>query len=144
VTTQGASRAERTEDASAARRGLLDTSVFIAQETGRPLGTLPEEAAISVITVAELRLGVLMADDPDVRAQRLRTLTNVEGLFEPLPINSAVAGAFAELVAEARRQGRRPKIMDTWIAATAVEHDLMVFTQDNDFLDIPRVRTVRI
>jgi predicted nucleic acid-binding protein len=124
-------------------RGLLDTSVFIAQESGRPLGTLPEASAISVITVAELRLGVLMADDPDVRAQRLRTLTTLEALFEPLPIDAAVAGTFAELVAEARREGRRPKIMDTWIAATAVEHDLTVYTQD-DFSSIPRVRTIRV
>ena len=101
-------------------------------------------AAISVITVAELHLGVLMADEPSIRAQRLRTLTSVETLFEPLPIDSEVARTFAELVAEARRQGRRPRIMDTWIAATAVAHDLPVYTQDDDFLTIPRVRIVRV
>jgi predicted nucleic acid-binding protein len=41
-------------------RGLLDTSVFIAVEQGRPLASerLPDEAAISVITLAELELGV--------------------------------------------------------------------------------------
>lgn len=121
-------------------RGLIDTSVFIAEESGRPLGALPRMAASSVITVAELHLGVLMADEPSIRAQRLRTLTSVETLFEPLPIDSDVARTFAELVAEARRQGRRPRIMDTWIAATAVAHDLPVYTQDDDFLTIPRVR----
>ena len=50
----------------------------------------------------------------------------------------------AELVAEARRTGRRPTIMDAWIAATAVAHDLPVYTQDEDFLAIPRVRVVRV
>jgi predicted nucleic acid-binding protein len=104
----------------------------------------PRMAAISVITVAELHLGVLMADEPSIRAQRLRTLTSVETLFEPLPIDSEVARTFAELVAEARRQGRRPRIMDTWIAATAVAHVLPVYTQDDDFLTIPRVRIVRV
>jgi predicted nucleic acid-binding protein len=131
-------------DAEPDEKGLLETSVFIAKESGRPLGPLPAEAAISVVTTAELHLGVLMADDPDVRARRLRTLASVQALFEPLPITPAVAQTFAELVAEARRQGRRPKVMDTWIAATAVAHDLPVYTQDNDFRTIPRVRVVRV
>ena len=125
-------------------RGLLDTSIFIAGERGRPLGRLPGMAAISVVTVAELHLGVLLADDPAIRARRLRTLSSTEALFEPLPIDPAVARTFAELVAEARRQGSRPKIMDTWIAATAVAHELLVYTQDEDFLAIPRVRCVRV
>ncbi len=132
------------EPAERAGRGLLDTSVFIAEETGRELGILPQMAAISVTTIAELYLGVLMADDPEVRARRLRTLSSVEVLFDPLPIDVDVARVFAELVAEARRQGRRPKIMDTWVAATAVAHGLPVYTQDEDFLAIPRVRVVRV
>ena len=127
-----------------AERGVLDTSVFIAQESGRPLGLLPRVAAVSVVTLAELHLGVLMAEDPAIRAQRLRTLSEVESLFEPLPIDAAVGRAFAELAAEARRQGRRPRIMDTWIAATAVTHGLPVYTQDDDFAGIPRVRVVRV
>ncbi len=108
------------------------------------MGQLPDAAAISVVTVAELHLGVLMAEDPTSRAQRLRTLSAVMGLFEPLPIDPPVARTFAELVAEARRQGRRPKIMDTWIAATAVAHGIPVYTQDDDFLGIPRVQVVRV
>ncbi|HEX4209526.1 MAG TPA: PIN domain-containing protein [Candidatus Binataceae bacterium] len=125
-------------------RGLLDTSVFIAKEAGRPLGELPETAAISVVTLAELHLGVLMAQGTAVRARRLRTLTAVQQAFEPLPIDSAVAQAFAELVASARRLGKRPKIMEMWIAATAVTHDLHVFTQDEGFAAIPKVRTYRV
>jgi len=125
-------------------RGLLDTSVFIAREAGRPLGELPEAAAISVITVAELHLGVLMARQPAVRSQRLRTLGAALDSFEPLPIDSEVARTFGDLVAEARRRGRRPKIMDTWIAATAVQHDLTVYTQDEDFSLIPAVKVRRV
>ncbi len=121
------------------RHGLLDTSVFIAREAGRPLGELPEAAAVSVVTLAELHLGVLMARGSAVRARRLRTLTAVQTAFEPLPIDSEVARTFAELVAEARRHGKRPKIMDTWIAATAVAHGLSVYTQDEDFRAIPKV-----
>jgi predicted nucleic acid-binding protein len=127
-----------------AEGGVLDTSVFIAQESGRPLGPLPRVAAVSVVTLAELYLGVLMAEETTTRTQRLRTLSEVEALFEPLPIDRTVAHTFAELVAEARRHGRRPRIMDTWIAATAVTHGLPVYTQDDDFTGILRVRVVRV
>jgi hypothetical protein len=127
-----------------AQRGVLDTSVFIARETGRPLAELPDVAAVSVITLAELHLGVLMAQGSAIRAKRLRTLTMVQSAFEPLPIDVEVARAFAELVAEARRHGKRPKIMDTWIAATAVAHDIPVYTQDEDFAEIPKVRVHRV
>ena len=122
------------------QRGVLDTSVFIAKETGRPLMGLPDTAAVSVVTLAELHLGVLIAQSPAVRARRLRTLTMVQSAFEPLPIDAEVARTFAELVAAARRDGKRPKIMDTWIAATAAAHDLPVYTQDQDFAEIPEVR----
>ena len=56
--------------------GLLDTSIFIATETGRRLSTasLPEESAVSVITIAELRWGVLNAADDEARSRRLDTL----------------------------------------------------------------------
>jgi predicted nucleic acid-binding protein len=50
-----------------------------------------------------------------------------------LPIDDAVASAFAELVATARRSGRRARVQDTWIAATARAHNVPVYAQDNDF-----------
>jgi predicted nucleic acid-binding protein len=125
-------------------QGLLDTSVFIAREAGRPLGELPETAAVSVVTLAELHLGVLMAPSSAVRARRLRTLMAVQNAFEPLPIDSEVARTFAELVAEARRHRKRPKVMDTWIAATAVAHNLVVYTQDEGFGAIPKVRVRQV
>ncbi len=125
---------------SAVSRGLLDTSVFIARESRRPLGDLPDAVAISVVTLAELQLGVLMARRGAIRATRLRTLTAVQNAFAALPIDAEVAQRFGELVAAARRRGRQPKIMDTWIAATAVVHDLPVYTQDDDFAAIPGLR----
>jgi predicted nucleic acid-binding protein len=124
--------------------GLLDTSIFIAAEAGRPLGALPPERAVSVITVAELQLGVLMAGDPGIRAVRLHTLASLEATYRPLPVDRAIAGLYAELNAEARRQGHRPGIMDALIAATAVAHGLPVYTQDARFTQIPRVQVVLV
>ena len=112
-------------------RGLLDTSVFIAREQRRPLGELPEEAAISVVTLGELELGVLGAGD-DLRARRADTLALARAA-DPIPISEATMGAFARLVDDCRQANRRPKILDALIAATAVEHGLPVFTQDSDF-----------
>lgn len=107
------------------------------------MGELPEEGRISVITVAELRIGVLVAADPSVRAQRMRTLSEVERLA-PLPVDNAVTREFAEIVAEARRERRRPKILDALIAATARALDVPVYTQDADFDGMPGVRVVRV
>lgn len=125
-------------------RGLLDTSVFVAEEQGRAVGALPDEAAISVVTLAELHIGVLVAADDRIRAQRLRTLAEVERTFEPLPIDADVARRFAELVAEARRQRRRPKILDALIAATGLRHGIAVYTQDEGFEDFAGVDVVQV
>jgi predicted nucleic acid-binding protein len=98
---------------------------------------------VSVITVAELRIGVLVAEDPAVRAQRLATLSEVEAL-EPLPVDDAAARAFAEIVADARRRGKRPRILDALIAATARSRSMPVYTQDADFEDLVGVDVVRV
>lgn len=98
---------------------------------------------MSVVTVAELRIGVLVATEPSVRAQRMRTLTEVEALAA-LPVDDDVAREFAEIVAEARQQHRRPKILDSLIAATARSLDVSVYTQDTDFDEIDGVRVVRV
>jgi predicted nucleic acid-binding protein len=125
-------------------RGLLDTSVFIAREAGRPLDGLPDEPAVSVITLGALHLGVLRAKDGETRARRLRTLSRVEREFEAIPIDAEVARTFASILADARAAGRRPRAMDAWIAATAVRHRLVVFTQDADFADLPQVQVQRV
>jgi len=126
-------------------RGLLDTSVFIAGEQGRALAAdrLPDEAAVSVVTLAELELGVHLAVDEAVRAGRIRTLRAVQSTYVALPVDEDVASAFAALVAAARRAGRRAKVQDAWIAATARAHDVPVYTQDDDF-DALAVDVVRV
>ena len=77
-----------------------------------------------------------MAGEVDVRAKRLETLHAVQSTYVALPIDERVAAAFAELVASARQAGHRPKVQDTWIAATARTHAATVFTQDPDFDDL--------
>jgi predicted nucleic acid-binding protein len=127
-------------------RGLLDTSVFVAHESGRAVATerLPDELAVSVITLAELELGVHLAAGEAARARRLATLRGVQSAYVPLPIDEPVASAFAEIVASLRRAGRAARIQDAWIAATARAHDAVVYTQDADFDGLPGVTVERV
>ncbi len=121
-------------DPAAHRRGLLDTSVFIASESGRRLDEdrLPEESAISVVTLAELHAGVLAAPDTDTRAVRMATL-DVLSDVEVLPVDQRAAMAWARLRVHLADAGRRVNVNDLWIAACAVAHGLPVVTQGDDF-----------
>jgi len=125
-------------------RAIADTSIFIAQETGRELGDLPEEIAVSVITAAELELGVLRATDPDARAVRLSTLSRVQATYPLLPVDPEIASCFARIASSERSQGRRLRRHDTWIAATAMRHGAAVVTQDADFSSFEAVEVMRV
>lgn len=118
-------------------RGLLDTSVFIAREQARPLGAMPKEIAVSVVTLGELELGVLSAEHGDARARRASTLSTARAA-DPVPIVEATMTAFAALVHDCREAGLRPKTLDALIAATAIEQGLPVVTQDDDFEGMAR------
>jgi len=126
-------------------RAILDTSVFIAAEQGRPVRrALPDMVSVSVVSIAELELGVLVARGATARAQRLRTLTEVRALGAAVSIDERTGSAYARLAATVLAAGRKPRIHDTWIAATALVNDAEVWTQDEDFSDfaasVPVVR----
>jgi predicted nucleic acid-binding protein len=112
---------------------VIDTSVFISIEQGRPLRheAIPESAAISVITKAELRAGILAANDIATRDRRLDTLDALAGVVV-LPVDEQVARAWAQMRAYLAAAGRRFNVNDMWIAATAAAHGIPVLTQDGD------------
>ena len=112
---------------------LLDTSVFIAAEQQRPLGQPPPgEARISVATLTVLGAGVRRAAGKPVLPLRETTLARAQR-FIALPYDELVARRLAELLAATRESGRRAGAMDAIIAATALVHDLIIWTQDDDF-----------
>jgi predicted nucleic acid-binding protein len=120
-------------------RGLLDTSVFVARESGRKLGELPEQVAVSVVTIGELKLGVINAHDDATKARRADTLALARAA-DPIPIGEAVMERWAQLVVDCKTAGipRTVKLTDALIAATAVERGLPVVTQDDDYEQIAR------
>src|SRR5499427_10414878 len=126
-------------------RALLDTSFFVATESGRALGDMDgvTQTEVSVVTLAELTVGVLMANDAD-RPARVATLSAVESTWDPLPIDAEVARQFAHIAAALRASRRRVPILDALIAATAVVEQIPVVTQDRDYDAIPGVDVIRV
>ncbi len=124
-------------------RAIADTSVFVAQEAQRELGELPDEIAVSVITAAELELGVLRARDLDTRASRLATLSRVRATYPLLTIDAEIASCFARIAAHELAAGRKLRRHDAWIAATALRHGVSVVTQDADFSVFESVSVIR-
>ena len=123
----------------------IDTTVFIAHETGRSLraDALPDRLAVSVITIAEPRDGVLAAADLETRDRRLATLTAALAL-EPVPVDERVAEAWARLRVTLRDLDLRMPVNDSWIAATAMSLAIPVVTQDDDHVVVPGLAVVHV
>jgi predicted nucleic acid-binding protein len=126
-------------------RGIADTTVFIARESGRRISEadLPDELAISVITLGELRAGVLAAADVDTRDRRLATLSEALTL-DPLPVDQSVAETWARLRVLLRATGKRMPVNDSWRAATAMSLGVPVVTQDEDYLQLDGLEVIRV
>jgi predicted nucleic acid-binding protein len=109
---------------------VLDTSILIAQEAVRVEGDI----AISIVSIAELQFGVLIAPDDDRRAHRLARLSAILRSFEPLPVDAAVAASYGELAAATHRAGRKAtaRSLDLMIAATAHAHGARLVTSNVD------------
>lgn len=124
---------------------LADTTVFIARESARavPRAAMPDRLAVSVITIGELRAGVLAAADLETRDRRLATLTLAMAL-DPVPIDDTVATAWARLRITLRDAGLRMPINDSWIAATAMSLGIPVVTQDDDYVTIPGLTVIHV
>ena len=131
-------------DKMGTEEALADTSLFVAVEQDRPLsGRPPKRVAISVITIGELRLGVLAADSGPIRARRLETLSAAEAL-DPMPVDAQVAHAWAALRVALRDAGKRMPINDSWIAATAIANSMPVASQDGDYDNVPGLEVIRV
>jgi predicted nucleic acid-binding protein len=127
------------------RRALADTSVFIGLEATRfDISRFRDfEWGVSSVTLGELRLGVLQAQNPEAVSRRLSTYQLAQR-FEPLTVDEAVSEAWALLISRLRAAGHRAPINDSWIAATAITHGVPIVTQDSDYDVMPDVEVIRI
>ncbi len=123
---------------------VADTSTFIAQESGRRLGDFPDAVAVSVITAAELELGVLRARGVESRTRRVATLDRIRRSHQLLPVDVATASCFARIAEHELSNGRRLRRHDTRIAATALRHGVPVVTKDAGFSQFELVDVIRV
>ncbi len=85
-----------------------------------------------MVTKAELRVGILAAEDIETRDRRLVTFELANRLVS-LPVDEAVSRAWAQMRAYVGASGQKVRVNDMWIAATAAAHEIPVVTQDTDF-----------
>jgi tRNA(fMet)-specific endonuclease VapC len=128
-------------------RGLIDTNVVI-RLTHIDGSSLPRVPAISAVTLAELSVGPLVSRDAHDQAERQQHLQLAESVFEAIPFDAKVARAYGRVAANLRSAGRKAsaRAFDALIAATALAHDLPLYTANpDDFAAIHGldVRTVR-
>ncbi|WP_375424247.1 type II toxin-antitoxin system VapC family toxin [uncultured Friedmanniella sp.] len=129
-----------------ARVGILDTNAVILLDE-LDAACLPEEPVITAITLAELSVGPLATDDPVERAARQVRLQETENSFDALPFDAAVARTYGRVAADLRRSGRRvqARAFDALIAATAIAHDLPLYTcNPRDFSGIDGLDVVAV
>ncbi|WP_416210830.1 type II toxin-antitoxin system VapC family toxin [Frankia sp. Cr2] len=109
--------------------------------------SLPAEPLITAVTLAELSVGPLVATTDGERAARQAHVQQAEADFDPLPFDAAAARVFGRVAASLRRAGRKPSVRayDTMIAATALSHELPVYTcNPADFSGIEGLTVVAI
>lgn len=126
------------------KRGLLDTSVVVDHDIIDP-ALLPDESAITAVTLAELAAGPHATDDIEERARRQDRLQWAAGTWDPLPFDSDAARAYGRVFAAARAAGRssRARLADLLIASTAVAHGLPIYTRNPaDFRGLDHIVTV--
>ncbi len=129
------------------RRGVLDTSAVILLRRFGDAAVVPEEAMITSVTLAELSVGPLIAEDEHERALRQGDLQQAEADFEPLPFDRSAARAFGGVAASLRRAGRKPeaRTYDAMIAAIAISSRLPLYTcNPRDFVGIDGLELVSV
>ena len=112
-------------------RGLLDTSVVVDHDVIDP-SLLPDESAISAVTLAEMAAGPHATNDDAERARRQDRLQWAAATWEPLPFDTDAARAYGRIFAATRAAGQtsRARLADLLIASTAAANDLTVYTRN--------------
>jgi predicted nucleic acid-binding protein len=124
---------------------LVDTCVWVEVERD---ALAPGDVAaltrndpifISPVTLAELRFGAEISQDPGIRQKRLAALRRLAR--KPLLSIDGVTGEiFGSLAAQIKVAGRqhRYRVQDLWLASQALQNTCRLLTRnDHDFKDIP-------
>jgi predicted nucleic acid-binding protein len=132
-------------EALRASQGLIDTSVLIDLDQ-IDADRLPNELAMSALTMAELAAGPHATGDSAERARRQDRLQRAEATYDPLPFDDDAARAYGriyEAIIATGRKARGPRAVDLLIAATALAANLPLYTRNvDDFRGIEHLLTI--
>jgi hypothetical protein len=144
------------EASAPSRQGLLDTNILVLRRWIDP-AELPDEMAISAVTLAELSAGPHQVrpnaeqdlyDEHEERSRRTEALQRAESEFDPIPFDAESARIYGRVTAAVVTAGRKPRrrIADLMIAATAIAEDLPLYTTNpGDYAGLERlVRVVPV
>lgn len=123
-------------------RYLLDTNAAIAALEERitlPQGSSDVEVFLSYVALGELYFGAFKSSRVEANLERIRRLA---ATCPAVPINDETARVYGRLKGELRRKGRPIPDNDLWIAASAVQHDLVLLARDAHFDEIEALRHV--
>ena len=127
-----------------ASRGVLDTSVLIDHDQIIS-DQLPDESAITAVTMAELAAGPHATENKDERARRQDRLQWATATWDPLPFDAESARMYGRVFAAARATGQssRARLADLLIASTAAANGLPLYTRNpSDFAALKRILKV--
>jgi predicted nucleic acid-binding protein len=125
-------------------RGLIDTNILISL-AALDRDQLPDEMALSAVSLAVLSAGPHHTEDPAERARRMSVLQHAEATFEPLPFDATAARAFGLVTAAVLASGRQPRrrLADLMIASVAAAARVPLYTTNPaDFRDLEHLLTV--
>jgi tRNA(fMet)-specific endonuclease VapC len=129
----------------AMKRVLLDTNAYVAFKRGVPavveLIQLADEVIVSTVVLGELLAGFASGEREARNRAELAQFLGASRV-SVVPADEGTADFYARVFALLRSKGRPIPVNDLWIAATALQHGLLLATLDNHFEAIEGLMTV--
>lgn len=132
-------------------RGILDTSVLIDLHVGAvSTDALPDEQAITSLSLGELGFGVVVASTDEARLDRQARLDHYRELFRgnTIPYDAEAALLFGRVVGSVLGSGKqaiRRRTVDLQMAAIAVSRQVPLYTVNHaDFQGIAGLEVVAV
>ena len=126
-------------------RLLIDSNRFIDFCAGddEVVGTFESAALLVVpfVVLAEIRVGAQLAKRGENQVRILNELLNQPGV-RTVHSTDGTTHHYATIFAQLRRKGTPVPTNDIWIAELALEHNLVLYTRDDHFNQIPSVPRV--
>jgi predicted nucleic acid-binding protein len=128
------------------RRILLDTCAYTALVRGHAEIAQAQRRAreiyLTPVVLGELAAGFRHGNQRQKNEAVLAEL-RASSRVRVLVIDEETADCYAEILLTLRRAGNPIPTNDLWIAASAMQHGLVVLTTDEHFDHVPQVRVAR-